>query len=160
MRADLHLNSGAGREPEAAASVQGVNSPQLMPTQHAIEIFGLINCTIIGLTLLFHPLAWGAFFAWLRSQGTAGALAYGSICLSFGSIVVAFHRVWHGLLLLLTLAGWFDVILGTICLLIPSAGLGLMELPERSPGVCRLAGLACLVVAAVILAALVIGGGL
>jgi len=131
-----------------------------MPSQHAIEIFGLLNCAVIGLSLLFQPVAWGAFFGWLRSQGNAGALAYGSICLSFGSIVVAFHRIWHGLLVVLTLAGWFDVVLGIVCLLLPSAGLGLMELPEKSPGVCRLAGLACLGVAAVILAALSMGGGL
>jgi hypothetical protein len=131
-----------------------------MPSQHAIEIFGLLNCTVLGLSLLFQPLAWGTFFGWLRAQGAAGALAYGSICLSFGSIVVAFHRVWHGLLVVLTLAGWFDVVLGIICLLVPAAGLGLMELPEKSPGVCRLAGLACLVVAGVILAALLLGGGI
>jgi hypothetical protein len=131
-----------------------------MPSQHAIEIFGLLNCAVLGLSLLFQPLAWGTFFGWLRAQGAAGALAYGSICLSFGSIVVAFHRVWHGLLVVLTLAGWFDVLLGIICLLVPAAGLSLMELPEKNPGVCRLAGLACLVVAAVILAALLLGGGI
>jgi len=131
-----------------------------MPSQHAIELFGLLNCTVIGLSLLFHPVAWGAFFAWLRSLGSAGALVYGSICLSFGSIVVAFHQIWHGLLVVLTLAGWFDVILGVICLLLPSAGLGIMELPEKSPAVCRLGGLVCLAVAAVILVALVMGGGL
>ena len=129
-----------------------------MPSQHAIEVFGLLNCTVIGLTLLFQPLAWGSFFGWLRAQGAAGALAYGSICLSFGSLVVAFHRVWHGLLVILTLAGWFDVLLGTICLLLPSAGLSIMEIPEKSPGLCRLAGLACLIVAAVILFALLQGG--
>ncbi len=129
-----------------------------MPTQHAIQLFGLINFTVFGLTLIFQPVAWGAFFAWLRHQGTSGALAYGSFCLSFGSIVVAFHQVWHGLLVVLTLAGWFDVVVGAICLLLPSAGLGIMELPERSPGVCRLGGLACLVVAAIILIALLPGG--
>jgi hypothetical protein len=131
-----------------------------MPSQHAIEVFGLINCLIIGLTLLFQPLAWGSFFAWLRAQGAAGALAYGSICLSFGSLVVAFHRVWHGLLVVLTLAGWFDVALGTLCLLIPAAGLSLMELPEKSPAVTRLAGLVCLIVGAVILFALLQGGSI
>jgi hypothetical protein len=129
-----------------------------MPTQHAIQLFSLINFTVFGLTLIFQPAAWGALFGWLRHQGTPGALGYGSYCLSFGSIVVAFHQVWHGLLVVLTLAGWFDVVVGAICLLLPSAGLGIMELPERSPGVCRMGGLACLVVAAVILIALLPGG--
>jgi hypothetical protein len=131
-----------------------------MPSQNAIELFGLLNCTVLGLTLLFHPSAWGAFFGWLRRQGIAGALAYGSICLSFGSVVVAFHRVWHGLLLVLTLAGWFDVVLGIICLLLPTVGLGIMELPEKNPAVCRVGGIACLFVAAMILIALGMGGGL
>jgi hypothetical protein len=48
--------------------------------------------------------------------------------------------------------------LGAVCLLLPTAGLSLMELPERSPGVCRVAGLACLIVAAIILIALLPGG--
>jgi hypothetical protein len=132
-----------------------------MPSQHAIELFGLLNFTVIGLSLLFRPLQWARFFAWLRREGEAGALAYGFICLSFGSLIVSFHRVWHGLLVIFTVAGWLEVLLGVLCLLIPSAGLGIMGLAaEDRPTVCRLGGLVSLAVAAVILVALVSGGGL
>jgi hypothetical protein len=132
-----------------------------MPSQHAIELFGLLNFTVIGLSLLARPLQWARFFAWLRREGEAGALAYGFICLSFGSLIVAFHQVWHGLLVVLTLAGWLEVLLGVLCLLVPSAGLGVMELAaEDRPTVCRLGGLVSLAVAAVILIALMMSGAL
>jgi hypothetical protein len=126
-----------------------------MPSQHAIELFGLLNFTVIGLSLLFQPHPWTKFFGWLRREGTAGALAYGFICLSFGSLIVSFHRVWHGLLVVLTVSGWLEVLLGVICLLAPPAGLAILGIPsEENPGVCRLGGLVSLVVAAVIAVAL------
>jgi hypothetical protein len=130
-----------------------------MPSQRAIELFALLNFTVIGLSLLARPLAWSQFFGWLRREGESGALAYGFICLSFGSLIVAFHRVGHGLLLILTVAGWLEVALGVACLLWPGVGLQVLALPTAErPGVCRAGGVASLVVAAVILVALFPGG--
>jgi hypothetical protein len=130
-----------------------------MPSQRAIELFAIINFSVIGLSLLFQPLGWAHFFAWLRSQGNAGALAYGFICLSFGSLIVSFHRVWFGILVILTLAGWFEVVLGVVCLLCPSMGLKIMELPsEGRLGFCRVVGLACLALAVIIFVVLLPGG--
>jgi hypothetical protein len=130
-----------------------------MPAQHAIELFALINFSVIGLSLLFQPLGWAHFFVWLRREGTAGALAYGFICLSFGSLIVSFHRVWYGILVVLTLAGWLEVLLGLVCLLSPSAGLRIMELPsEGRLGVCRVGGIVSLALAATIFVVLLPGG--
>jgi hypothetical protein len=130
-----------------------------MPSQHAIELFGLLNFAVIGLTMLIHPRAWAIFFAWLRRQGEAGGLAYGCICLSFGSLIVSFHRVWHGLLLILTVAGWVEVLLGVICLLSPAAGLSLLGVAtEERLGTIRFGGLLCLFVGTVILIALLSTG--
>jgi hypothetical protein len=132
-----------------------------MPSQRAIELFALLNFTVIGLSLLFRPLPWTRFFEWLRREGEAGALAYGFICLSFGSLIVAFHQVGHGLLAILTAAGWLEVVLGILCLLAPAAGLGILAVAARErPLVCRLGGLVSLAVAATILVALEYGGGL
>jgi hypothetical protein len=130
-----------------------------MPSQRAIELFAIINFSVLGLSLLLQPLAWSHFFAWLRREGTAGAMAYGFICLSFGSLIVSFHRVWFGILVILTIAGWLEILVGTICLLCPSAGLKILEIPsEGRLGVCRLGGLVSLVLAAVIFVVLLPGG--
>jgi hypothetical protein len=132
-----------------------------MPSQRAIELFAIINFAVLGLSLLFQPLAWSRFFAWLRREGEAGAMAYGFICLSFGSLIVAFHRVWFGLLVILTIAGCLEVLLGMICLLSPATGLRVLEIPsENRLGVCRLGGLVSLGLAGVIFAVLLASGGI
>src|SRR5471032_2913178 len=102
-----------------------------MPSQHAIEIFSIINFAILGLSLLVQPLAWVRLFAWLRREGEAGAILYGSICLMFGSLIAAFHRVWFGFLVVLTLVGWIQVIKGLIFLVAPSFGLRLMSIASE-----------------------------
>ena len=148
----------AGTEPDGLIPVY---KPQTSPmaAQRAIEIFAILNFAVIGLSLMMQPSGWAHFFAWLRREGRAGALAYGFVCLSFGSLIVSFHRVWHGVLVLLTIAGWLEVLLGLICLFLPTTGLRIMELPaEGRLGICRLVGLACLVLAAIIFVVLLPGG--
>jgi len=130
-----------------------------MPSQHAIEVFALINFTLLGLSLLFQPRAWAQLISWLQREGEAGAIVSGICSLGYGSLIVAFHRVWHGLLIVLTIAGWLQVIKGLIFLLAPGFGLQLLALgaPERS-GLLRLGGLLMLILAALIAVALLPGG--
>jgi hypothetical protein len=126
-----------------------------MPSEIAIDIFALLNFAVLGLSLLLQPLAWAHFFGWLRREGTGGAMAYGFICLSFGSLLVAFHRGWFGVLVVVTIAGWLEVLVGLVCLLSPAAGLRILALPsEDRLGVCRIGGIVSLALAAVILVAL------
>jgi hypothetical protein len=129
-----------------------------MPSQHAIELFALINFAIIGLSLLLQPLAWVRLSEWIRREGEAGAIACGICSLLFGSLIVAFHRVWFGLLIVLTLVGWLQVIKGVIFLLAPGAGLKLMAIasPERC-GLLRFAGLIWLALAIFIFVVLLPG---
>lgn len=130
-----------------------------MPILHAIQIFGFINFFIIGLSLLLRSQQWSGFFAWLAREGEAGALAYGFICLSFGSLLVAFHRNWQGPMTVLTLAGWLEVALGFVCLLSPSTGLGIVSwAAQHRPGACRMGGLLCLIVAVIMAIALIQSG--
>jgi len=131
----------------------------LMASEHSIQVFGFINLLIIGISMLVRPVFWSNFFAWLARQGEAGGLAYGCICLSFGSLVVAFHRVWHGPLVIYTMLGWGDVVLGMICLFMPAIGLQIVTWAATDrPTVCRLCGLICLAVAVIIAAALIQAG--
>jgi hypothetical protein len=68
------------------------------------------------------------------------------ISLGFGSVVAAFHPVWSGVPLVLTLLGWAQVVKALIYFVFPRFGLRRLELisPERAwifvyPGVVLLA---------------------
>lgn len=74
--------------------------------ERAIQIFAAINFAVLGLSHVLQPRVWVDFFAWLRERGEAGVVANAFLSLIFGSIVVAFHNVWSGIPLALTLVGW------------------------------------------------------
>lgn len=91
--------------------------------ERAIHVFVLVNTLVIGLSHVLAPLAWARFFGWLRSKGEAGVFVLAGLSLTFGSIIVAFHSVWHGWPLLVTLLGWAQVLKGAIYYCFPAFGL-------------------------------------
>jgi hypothetical protein len=76
---------------------------------------------------VFAPKAWGQFYQWLRSKDEAGVLAFASTRLWFGSLIVAFHPVWTGLPLVLTLFGWAQVVKAVVYFSVPRIGLKPLE---------------------------------
>jgi uncharacterized protein YjeT (DUF2065 family) len=130
-----------------------------MPYERAIDLFAIITFSVAGLSLLAQPRSWRLFFSWLLREGKAGALAFGLGCLAFGALIAAFHRVWFGLLTVVTLAGWFEVVLGAVCLLSPLAGLRVLTvLSGEPPNARRLIGILSLVLGILIFAVLLPGG--
>ena len=105
-----------------------------MPTiEHTIEVFAVINLTIIGLSHMLAPGAWLEFFIGLRERGHAGALAIGMLSLAFGSVIVAGHNTWSACATLLTVIGWGHLIKATLYLSFPSMALrGLQRLRDHS----------------------------
>ncbi|MBT8405303.1 MAG: hypothetical protein KJP18_15675 [Gemmatimonadetes bacterium] len=111
-----------------------------------VQIFAVIHLTTVGLSHIAAHRAWAEFFVLLREKGEAGVFVVAFLSLGFGSVVAAFHPVWSGLPLVLTLFGWTQVLKGLLYLCVPSYGLkklGLVTL-ERSrmfiaPGVFMLA---------------------
>ncbi len=89
----------------------------------AVQVFVVINFLVIGLSHILAPRAWVAFFAWLRSKGEAGVFVVAFLCLWFGSLIVAFHPVWSGWPLMVTLLGWAQVLKGVIYFCFPAFGL-------------------------------------
>jgi hypothetical protein len=87
--------------------------------ERGIEIFAAVQFLIIGLSHLLQPRAWVEFFIWLRGKGHAGVFANGFLSLVFGSFVVAFHNVWTGLAMVLTIIGWAQVIKAFTSFVIP-----------------------------------------
>jgi hypothetical protein len=130
-------------------------NPNIMPSQHAIEVFAFLNFLIVGLSLVFRARAWAKFFLWMRREGEAGAVIYGLFCVLWGSLIVSFHPDWHGLLVILPVFGVVQLLEGVIFLVAPFAGLRLMSImTEERLGLIRLLGVIALVLAAIIFAVL------
>ena len=99
--------------------------------ERAVEVFAIINFVVIGLSHAFQPHAWVDFFVVLRERGHAGVFAAAFLALWFGSIVVAFHNVWTGIPIVLTLIGWGQVLKALIYFVFPSFGLRQLQRPSH-----------------------------
>ena len=97
--------------------------------QRAIQVYALIQFVVIGLSHIFQPRAWVTFFTVLREKGDAGVFVVAFMSLVFGSLIVAFHNVWTGLPLFLTLIGWAQVLKGFIYFTFPAFALRRLHLP-------------------------------
>ena len=100
----------------------------------AVQVFAIVQFTIVGLSHLFQPRPWAEFFIRLREQGTTGVFVVAFLSLWFGSIVVAFHNVWSGIPMALTIIGWAQVVKGLIYFCFPAYGLKRISYvqPERA----------------------------
>lgn len=90
--------------------------------QHAVQVFAVIHLGTMGLSHVLAPRAWVEFFLRLRAAGDPGVFVAGAISLLFGSVVAAFHPVWSGPGVVLTLVGWGQVLKGSLYLVFPAIG--------------------------------------
>jgi uncharacterized membrane protein len=102
--------------------------------EQAIQVFAAISFLVIGLSHLGQPQAWVAFYQALAARGTSGVFLEGFLLLNFGAIIVAFHNVWQGPALVLTLVGWAQVLKGLGRFVAPQIGLRVIQriTPERA----------------------------
>lgn len=99
--------------------------------ERAVQVYAIINFVVIGLSHVFQPRVWVEFFTYLRERGESGVFATAFLSLIFGSIIVAFHNVWSGIPLLLTLIGWVQVLKALIYFTLPGYGLHKLQIPSR-----------------------------
>jgi len=101
--------------------------------EQATQVFAAISFLVIGLSHLGQPKSWVAFYQALAARGAPGVFLEGFLLLNFGAFIVAFHNVWHGPALVLTLIGWAQVLKGVVRFLAPQAALRVMQriTPER-----------------------------
>ncbi len=102
--------------------------------ERAIEVLAIIHFTILGLSHIVQPRAWVEFFTLLREKGVAGNFINAFLSLGIGSLVVAFHNVWTGIPVILTVFGWLSVFKAGLYFLVPAAGVKSLEnvTPERA----------------------------
>jgi len=96
-------------------------------TPRLIETFALFHLTVMGLSHVMAHQAWARFFVDLAQKGTTGVFVVGWLSLGFGSIIAAWHPVWAGVPLLLTLLGWSQVLKGAAYLCVPAVGLRALQ---------------------------------
>lgn len=117
--------------------------------EKSVAIFAAINFAIIGLSHIFQHKGWREFFQILHANGRAGAFANGFLTLIPGSIIVAFHNVWTGLPMVLTLIGWAYVAKSLAIFLFPDWSVRSMAAGLESAKMkCRAAGIVLLALAA------------
>lgn len=107
----------------------------LTALERAVEIFAVIHLGLMGLSHVFNHRGWAEFFIRLRGRGYPGVFVHGFIALSFGAVIVAFHRVWSGRPMVLSIVGVLYLVKAFQCFVLP--GLSLRALKrvtlERSP---------------------------
>ena len=91
--------------------------------ERAVVVVAIIQFVVVGLSHIAQPHAWVRFFDRLREHGDAGVFLFAFLTLWFGSIIVAFHNVWSGIPLLLTLFGWAQVGKALVYFALPSFAL-------------------------------------
>ena len=95
--------------------------------EQAIQVFAAIAFLVIGLSHLAQPKSWVAFYQALAARGTTGVFLEGFLLLNFGAIIVAFHNVWNGPAVVLTVIGWAQVLKGTGRFVAPHIGLRVIQ---------------------------------
>ncbi len=123
----------------------------LSPTEQGAVVFALVHLVVMGVSHVLAPRAWIDFFVRLRERGESGVFNVGLLSLGFGSVIVAFHNVWSGWSLVLTLLGWAQVTKAGLYFAFPRFGLRQLARvsPERPRDFvvagCGLIVIACLV---------------
>src|SRR5262245_23224504 len=119
--------------------------------ERSVEVLAAILFGVIGLSHVLQPRAWVEFFILLRGKGEAGVFVDGFLNLSAGAFIVAFHRVWSGIPVVLTLIGWALLIKGVMRFCAPRLALRMIaRVSMERRWEFQLAGAALLIVAGIV----------
>ncbi len=92
----------------------------------SVETVAIILFGVVGLSHILQPKAWAEFFILLRGKGGHGAFLDGFLNLPLGAVIVAFHNIWSGISVVLTVVGWGLLIKGLIRFCAPKQALRMM----------------------------------
>ena len=106
-----------------------------------IERLAALSFIITGLSHISAPHSWVRFFKNIRAQGEAAGFLNAYVHIPLGLLIVAFHPVWSGPGLLVTLVGWALTLKGTLYFLWPQlAQKSMARVTEERAWQFRLAG--------------------
>ena len=106
-----------------------------------IERLVALAFVITGLSHLTAPRAWAQFFIAMRERGAHGGLLNAYVHMPLGLLIVAFHPVWSGWPLVVTLIGCALTFKGALYFLWPALALRSMaHVSEERADDFRIAG--------------------
>lgn len=94
--------------------------------ESSIEVVAGISFLVVGLSHLMRPRVWAQFFIDLRERGEVASFHVALMHLTLGALIVAFHNVWRGAGLVLTLVGWAYVLKSLVYFVWPRHGLRML----------------------------------
>jgi uncharacterized protein YjeT (DUF2065 family) len=107
-----------------------------------IERLAALAFIITGLSHIAAPRAWVRFFEHLRAQGEVGGFLNAYVHIPLGLLILAFHPVWRGPGLLVTLVGCALTLKGIVYFLWPQLAVRSMaRVTEEQAWQFRVAGL-------------------
>jgi hypothetical protein len=107
--------------------VQDRASPYISNMETSVEKLTALYFLVIGLSHIAQPRAWVQFFIMLREKQAVGSLLNGLVHFPLGVFIVAFHNVWSGIPMIVTIIGWGLVIKSTIYFVYPWHGMRMLS---------------------------------
>lgn len=92
----------------------------------AVTKLAIVCFFVIGVSHIVQPRVWVQFFMDLHSKGEVGSFLNALLHFPLGVLIVAFHNVWHGLPIVLTLIGWGLVLKSFIYFVFPGRGVRML----------------------------------
>ena len=92
----------------------------------AIERLVALCCFAVGVSHIVQPRTWAELFMRWREKGNVGGFYTGLLHFQFGAFIVAFHNVWHGIPMIVTLLGWGWVVKGLLYLTYPKHAMKIL----------------------------------
>jgi uncharacterized protein YjeT (DUF2065 family) len=93
----------------------------------ALERLVALCCFVVGVSHIVQPRAWAELFIHWRAKGNVGVFYTALLHFTFGALIVAFHNVWRGLPMIVTLLGWGWTLKGLLYLTSPAHGMKMLN---------------------------------
>jgi hypothetical protein len=106
--------------------VENGASPYTSGMETSVEKLTALFFLVTGLSHIFQPRVWVQFFIMLREKGEVGSFLNGFVHFPLGAFIVAFHNVWHGMPMIVTIIGWGLVVKSTLYFVYPRHGLRML----------------------------------
>ena len=111
--------------------------------ENGIERLAALAFIVTGLSHIAAPRVWARFFIDMRARGEVGGFLNAYVHIPLGLLILAFHPVWRGPGLLVTLIGCALTLKGTLYFMWPALALKSMaHVSEESAWKFQAAGVA------------------
>ena len=120
--------------------------PFITDATSAVQFIMAATAGVMGLSHILQPKMWVDFFGRLHQQGESGVVTRVMIELWPAILIVAFHQVWSGPGIVLTIYGWMLSLKIVIGLVAPQIGVRGLAMSQRGDWRFQVAGVILLAI--------------